>query len=148
MLTTPLYHDQHRLFMGYAALVHAMADQCIVDVSHSHQACRNRDVVATESLRITAAIPLFMVREGNRLGEGEKINADAERIFGVYNGLVPGTILRSLNVNDDKKPLRNAPWRTNNSSIVFEENNGAFSVIYVRYFRVSSPALTETLLRP
>ncbi len=78
--------DATGLVEGESGFVDALAGQGIEDVGQGHQAGGDRDVVAGQTVRVAAAIPFFMVRAGDQLGDGEK----ADRLGGVGFGLGDG----------------------------------------------------------
>ena len=62
------YFRLQRLFVRHVGLVDTPANQRVVDIGQRHHARRDRNRFATQALRITAAIPFFVVRINNFLG--------------------------------------------------------------------------------
>src|SRR5690606_32153187 len=66
MATALLLYPGHGLFYRPGPLVRPFTSQSIKNIGHGHQAGLMRNVLATQTVWITTAIPLFMVAASDR----------------------------------------------------------------------------------
>ena len=65
MAADPFHDDGFRLVMAEGRFVDPLRDERIVDIRHRHQAPGERNILTRQPSRIAAAIPLFVVGEGD-----------------------------------------------------------------------------------
>ena len=87
MAAAAVPQDRHCFAVGQGGLVHSLADQRIVDVGDGHQARRQGDTFAAQAKRIPAAIPFFLVGEGDLLGKAQEACGDAEQGLRLGDGV-------------------------------------------------------------
>ena len=63
MLARPFGDNRHRLFVAKAFLVHALGNECIEHVGNSHDSRGERNLFTLEVVRVTGAIPFFVMVE-------------------------------------------------------------------------------------
>ena len=61
MRSSTASNDIHRLFVAETLLVNALCNQRIEHIGNSHDSCRQRNFFALEVIRITGAVPLFVM---------------------------------------------------------------------------------------
>ncbi len=64
-------HHLHRLLHGVRHAVHAVAGERVEDVGHRHDPPLDRDLLAREAARVTAAVPLLVMAQRDRGGHVE-----------------------------------------------------------------------------
>ena len=84
---TTLDNDLRRFLMRQPLLVDPPTDQRVIDVGDGHQPSGDRNTVTDPRFRIAAAIPFFLMTEGNLLGNGEKLDLRAEPVLGELDGI-------------------------------------------------------------
>jgi hypothetical protein len=74
--------------MGHAVFIDLVGDECVVHIGQGQDAGGCRNLRARQALGVATAIPLFLVREDEFLGEVEQRRGAAHGFLGPHQGLV------------------------------------------------------------
>ena len=62
----------HGRLVREGGLVGPFGDQGVIDVRYSHHTARNGDIVPCQPLRVSCAVPAFVVGQGNFPGQAQE----------------------------------------------------------------------------
>ncbi len=81
----PRFLHDHRVgfLVGHGRLVHAFVDQCVVDVHHRHQACRQGNGGAGDPLGVAASVPPLVMSIHEFTGGDEEAHRGAHLLQNV-----------------------------------------------------------------
>ena len=70
-----LLQQRQRVFSLHAFAIRTIAARCVIEIDDRYDPCHQRNLFRTQTLRITTAIPLFVVKANDVLDRIWKVHA-------------------------------------------------------------------------